>query len=373
MNTPPSASPQSYTSKRLVLLVKIGLAIILVIVIVLGYFLIIMKSNANSITRIEKNTQSTPTWISIENLIDFAMETYTPTTIVTPTASPLPTLGIGSKRIRPKDEMVMLYVPSGEFEMGNQDGYTNEKPPHMVGLDDFWIDQTEVTNAMFQKFVEATSYKTDAQKIGQSYVYQEGKNIITVNKWKLVNGANWLHPEGSDSTIIGLDSYPVVQISWNDANAYCKWANARLPTEAEWEMAARGTDGRIYPWGNLPPKGTLANLADKNLDAVWAKKAINDGFEFASPVGIYPDGVSPFGALDMAGNAAEWVADLYQYDYYWRSPYSNPTGPASGVMRVMRGGQWSFTADGLRSTARVPHSPTYSIDYSGFRCAANPN
>jgi serine/threonine-protein kinase len=137
-------------------------------------------------------------------------------------------------------------------------------------------------------------------------------------------------------------------------------------------MAARGTDGRLYPWGDQSPYGILANSADRNLDAIWADTSIDDGFKFTSPVGHYPAGASPYGALDMAGNASEWVADYYQSDYYSISPRGDPTGPANGTLRIMRGGHWAFTADGLRSTGRVVHSPTYSIDYSGFRCARTP-
>jgi formylglycine-generating enzyme required for sulfatase activity len=225
---------------------------------------------------------------------------------------------------------------------------------------------------MFQMFVAATGYRTDAEKIGQSLVYQAGLYTPAKDKWLLTSGANWLNPHGPASDIVGLESHPVVQVSWNDAFAYCEWAGMQLPTEAQWELAARGTDGRNYPWGNNSPDGSLLNYGDKNLDAIWANTYTDDGYKFTAPVGTYLAGASPFGALDLAGNASEWVADLYGYDYYYDSPHSNPTGPASGVLRVTRGGHWSYTDDGVRSTARISASQTYSIDYQGFRCAGMP-
>jgi formylglycine-generating enzyme required for sulfatase activity len=299
-------------------------------------------------------------------------DTPTPTLTLTPTITLTPTLGIGSIRVRPLDDMVMLYVPRGEFSMGTDDGYENEKPPHTVALDDYWIDQTEVTNIMFRQFVDATGYRTDAESLDKSLVYQPGKFTETPKKWVKVLGADWLHPQGPDSNIDGLDDHPVVQISWNDAAAYCAWAGGRLPTEAEWELAARGTDGRLYPWGNQSLSGTLANSADSNLDAIWATTRFDDGYKFTSPVGHYPQGVSPFGTFDMAGNAAEWVFDIYEYGFYSDSPFSNPTGPAAGYLHVLRGGQWSYNEEGLRSTARIGQLHNYSIDYSGFRCAMTP-
>jgi serine/threonine-protein kinase len=268
--------------------------------------------------------------------------------------------------------MVMVYVPEGEFTMGSDSGDSNEEPEHTVALDDFWIDQTEVTNAMFQVFVDATGYTTDSGQLGQSLAWQAGQWLPAAQKWLMMGGADWQHPHGPSTNLDGLDAHPVVQVSWNDAFAYCHWAGARLPTEAEWEKAARGTDGRTYPWGSGSPSGEQANSADMNLDAIWASKGLDDGFQFTSPVGNYPAGASPYGAYDMAGNASEWVADLYAFDYYASSPHSNPTGPDTGLLRVMRGGQWSFTADGLRSSARLAQPPKYSIDYSGFRCASTP-
>ena len=219
--------------------------------------------------------------------------------------------------------MVMAYVPAGEFLMGSADSDTNassdEKPQHRVYLDAFWIDGTEVTNDMFAKFVDEMGYKTDAEKIDQASTL----NVLT-EKWGPTTGANWQHPRGTNSDIKGLEQHPVVQVSWRDAQAYCQWAKRRLPTEAEWEKTARGTDGRKFPWGNQDAAGDLLNLADSNLDVTWAEKGINDGYQFSAPVGSYPKGASPYGAWDMAGNVWEWTEDWYSATYYSETPIANP-------------------------------------------------
>lgn len=190
--------------------------------------------------------------------------------------------------------MVLVYVPSGEFWMGSgeadSDASSDEKPRHQVYLDAYWIDQTEVTNAMFAKFAEETDHQTDAEKDGWAYVW-------TGKFWEKVNGADWQHPRGPDSNLNGLEAHPVVQVSWSDADAYCRWAERELPTEAEWEKAARGTDGRKYPWGDSAPTSSLLNF--------------NNNVGDTTAVGSYPDGASPYDALDMAGNVWEWVADWY--------------------------------------------------------------
>ena len=165
-----------------------------------------------------------------------------------PMIAPTNALGIGSSQVSPVDGMILVYVPAGEFLMGSADSdpeaSSDEKPQHKVTLDAFWIDRTEVTNAMFAQFVAASGHKTDAEKVGTGWAFDP-----TSTSWKVTIDAEWQHPRGPGSDVAGLDKHPVVQVSWNDAAAYCGWTGRRLPTEAEWEKAARGTDGRKYPVG----------------------------------------------------------------------------------------------------------------------------
>lgn len=239
-------------------------------------------------------------------------------------------LGIGSVMVSEKDGMKLFYVPAGEFTMGRQNGDDNEMPIHAVFLDSFWIDQTEVTNGMYAVCVNDGVCKLPGSKesLTRSNYYGETK----------------------------YNKYPVIFVDWNMAKTYCEWAGRRLPTESEWEKAARGTDAFNYPWGNAMPDKNLLNY--------------NDVMGDTTEVGAYPDGASPYGALDMAGNVWEWVNDWFASDYYQNSPISNPTGPASGQMHVLRGGSWNVADDIVRSTyrGRHPSEPNLGI---GFRCAAN--
>ena len=191
-------------------------------------------------------------------------------------------------------------------------------------LDGFYIDKYEVTNAQYKQFMDETGHKAPM------YWDDEGFN---------------------------QSNQPVVGVIWHDAVAYCKWAGKRLPTEAEWEKAARGVDGRIYPWGNE-----------------WDSSKCNsyrgdDGYQYTAPVGRFPAGASPYGVMDMAGNALEWVADWYDSNYYSRSPHQNPKGPDAGIRRVLRGGVWDGNTDFLRCAGRILNAPALTYSGVGFRCS----
>ena len=257
-------------------------------------------------------------------------------------ATPLPTNmppanpKIGSTWVQSIDNMPMVYVTTGEFEMGSEDGGDNEKPVHTVYLDAFWIDQTEVTNTMYARCVEAGA--CDSPSSTKSHTHN----------------SYYGNPE--------FDSYPVIYVSWNDAVAYCEWAERRLPTEAEWEKAASWNEEKqtkyVYPWGD-------------SIDCSQANYSGNDGVCVGdtTAVGSYESGKSPYGAYDMAGNISEWVGDWHDHNYYSNSPSSNPTGPDSGFARALRGGSWSSGLILVRSALRVGVGPATSIDNVGFRCS----
>jgi formylglycine-generating enzyme required for sulfatase activity/uncharacterized caspase-like protein len=286
-------------------------------------------------------------------------------TTVSPTETPVitetsvtPTLGVGTT-ILGKDGMTLFYVPAGEFTMGDtaqdairvcqqfesnckSDSYKDESPPHAVYLDAFWIDQTEVTNALYAKCVQAGACKPPASIKSYTHKSYYGNSEF--------------------------DNYPVIYVSREAARTYCAWIGRRLPTEAEWEKAARGTEQRIYPWGN-DFDGTRLNFCDKNCPGEQSNKSFDDGYGDTSPVGQYPQGASPYGALDMAGNVWEWVADWYDKTYYADSPSSNPIGPNTGKEGIWRGGSWVSFGDSARTTMRFNYDPNYANVIIGFRCA----
>jgi serine/threonine-protein kinase len=302
-----------------------------------------------------------------------------PSDTPTPSQLPEPQLGTGSTLIAPVDGAVMLYVPEGEFLMGSTDGddlaMDDEKPQHTVFISAFWMDRTEVTNDMFARFVREVGYTTQEEVQGWSYIFDYIQDFFTKT-----DGASWQHPHGPGSSISGLGEHPVVQVGWFDARAYCAWAGKRLPTEAEWEKAARGTDGRLYPWGNNAPASNLANTADRSLGTDWANSTRNDGFLFTAPVGSFPAGASPYGLLDMAGNVWEWTADWYENFYYGGSPDSDPQGGPPAKGRVLRGGGWSSNNKWLRTAYRAWGFPEPTNNYPditdndhlGFRCVLTP-
>lgn len=191
--------------------------------------------------------------------------------------------------------------------------------------------------------------------------------LITNNDWLYTDRADWRHPQGPSSSLTGLSQHPVVLVSWDDATAFCEWAGGRLPTEAEWEYAARGPQNRVYPWGDSFD-GRRLNYCDKNCPFDWADQAVDDGYEFTAPSGSYPNGASWVGALDMAGNVWEWVNDWY--GSYGLSLQTNPTGPASDEYRVLRGGAWSnYVVSNVRSAVRGSGArPDDRSSDLGFRC-----
>jgi formylglycine-generating enzyme required for sulfatase activity len=280
-----------------------------------------------------------------------------------------------------KDGAEMVLVPAGEFIMGsapddiasllrlqpkaNSAILKDEIPKHRVFLEAFYIDKYEVTNVRFQQFIQATGYQTQAEQKGG------GKIRTGAKTWAQVPDATWRAPQGQGSSIAGLEAHPVVQVSWHDATAYCTWAGKRLPTEAEWEKAARGTDGRLYPWGN-EIDGSRVNFCDLNCPFEWKETSVNDGYRSTAPVGSYEAGKSLYGAYDMAGNVWEWVADRYLANYYRRSPARNPRGPTSGTQVVLRGGSWLYAAPSFRTTERAGVPADRRNENIGLRCAQTP-
>ncbi len=219
----------------------------------------------------------------------------------------------------PKDGMDMVYIGAGEFLMGASEldsaATDAEKPQHKVYLDAYWIDRTEVTNAMFAGFLNDLGNQNDG-----------------IHDWYLTDGRQYSqiaeNSQGIWEVNSGYENHPVIGVSWNGANAYCEWAGRRLPTEAEWEKAARGTDGRKFPWGPIFDCRLLNSDDETDFDANVSQRANCDGYAGTAPVGSYPGGASPYGVLDLLGNVSEWVVDYFSLDYYSVSPYENPQGPS---------------------------------------------
>ncbi len=306
----------------------------------------------------------------------------------------------------------MVWIPGGEFLMGSDSGFPDERPIHRVVIDGYWMDETEVTNAQFRRFIKETGYVTTAEKAPRKEdlaaqlpadVEIPAENLVPgsicfdlnvdprlIRKdhplwpyqvWKYVPGADWRHPLGPDSDLEGKDDHPVVHVSWEDARAFCDWAGKRLPTEAEWEFAARGgLSGQAYPWGQeRNPHGEWKHN-------IWqgdfpGKNQRADGFETTAPVKSFsPNG---YGLHDISGNVWEWCADWYRPDSYTAGPDRNPLGPASSFdpleptipKRIQRGGSYLCSESyctGYRVSARMKGDPFSSTAHCGFRAVRSP-
>lgn len=278
----------------------------------------------------------------------------------------------------------MRLLPGGEFLMGNANDYgfpaDGEAPVHPVRLDPFWIDETCVTNRQFQDFVNATGYKTESERFGWSFVFQghltpaqqasaQRMRVLGSEWWCRLDGATWRKPEGPGSHIKNRWHHPVVQVSWHDAQAYCAWAGKRLPTEAEWEYAARGgTTGTPFWWGSeLEPDG-------KHRMNVWQgdfplSNTEADGHYGPAPAKSYR--ANPYGLYNMTGNVWEWVHDWFSPAYYADCPRQNPFGPPAGDRRCMRGGSYLCHVsycNRYRVDARSSNTPDSATTNLGFRC-----
>jgi sulfatase modifying factor 1 len=260
-------------------------------------------------------------WDTIAALMALASAIATTTVVAAPPAQ------------KEVDQVRMVTIPAGAFLMGNPDGKgrADEWPQRSVHLDEFAIDQVEVTNERYLVFVATTGHRSP------------------------------LNPYGPDplASVKGIGQLPVVQTTWYDATSYCSWAKKRLPTEAEWEKAARGPDGRPFPWGDEPPTAKRANF-----DREW------DEEKTLHPVGSLPGGDSPYGVKDMSGNAREWVQDWYDAEYYQHAPNRNPQGPdKKGVVRSIRGGSWHSPIFDITTTGRGRGGFALQTHGTGFRCA----
>lgn len=252
----------------------------------------------------------------------------------TPTQTSIPIPSPVELKVNPTDGAEIVLIPAGDFLMGSDKSndpyfWGAEAPEHTVTLESFWIYQTEVTQGMYQRCDDANACPAP----------------VMIN-----------HPVAQQYGNPRFEDYPVVMVTWQSALAYCQWAGGRLPTEAEWEKAARGTDGRLFPWGDEPSADGLANYSSSSPEQV----------------GTYPLGSSPYGVYDMAGNVLEWVNDYFEPLYYEYSPLENPIGPASGSRRVIRGGAFNQNGvDGLRTVARASLKPADTKISVGFRCVVD--
>lgn len=237
----------------------------------------------------------------------------------------------------------MVLVPAGDFLMGSDSWSGSEKPAHKVFLDRYYIDQFEVSNMAFAEFLNEVGNQIEGVA-GKAHWVEESDPDLQIHRF-----------DGVWQADPGRENHPMNEVTWFGARAFCEWRTARLPSEAEWEKAARGTDGRTYPWGEAEPTCEMANFSGCYYDSV--------------PVDSYPAWVGPYGTYNMAGNVHEWTNDWYNEEYYANSPNKNPTGPESGDYKVFRGASWFNGSFQTRTTYRYPKLPVLTYKANGFRCA----
>jgi len=276
----------------------------------------------------------------------------------------------------------MVLLEGGAFLMGSDDPFAyqedGEGPVKRVEVGSFWMDAYAVSNSDFATFVEATDYRTEAERYGWSFVFAgllpdefpDTRAVAQAPWWRQVYGADWRHPEGPHSSLEGRRDHPVVQVSWNDAVAYCRWAGKRLPTEAEWEFAARGgLEGRVFPWGDVLEPGGVHRMN------VWQgtfpqENTRRDGFYGTCPVDSFPP--NAYGLYNMTGNVWEWTADWFHRTFRNEDRAIDPQGPSEGTHKVQRGGSYlchhSYCCR-YRVAARQGNTPDSSTGNLGFRCA----
>jgi len=282
-----------------------------------------------------------------------------------------------------KDTARMVEILAGSFQMGTNDaGFPEdgEGPVREVELDTYYIDRHAVTNAEFIQFVKDTGYTTDAERYGWSFVFRDFLDednkpyamdtVQSASWWIAVEGAWWLRPEGPESDISGRLDHPVVHVSWHDAVAYCEWAGKRLPTEAEWERAARGgLEGKQFPWGDeLTPDGEhRCNIWQGNFPE---RNTGEDGYLGTAPVDEFEP--NDHGLYNTSGNVWEWCTDWFSSDHHAEGPRENPQGPSDGSEKVIRGGSYlchRSYCNRYRVAARTSSTPDSSTGHTGFRCA----
>jgi formylglycine-generating enzyme required for sulfatase activity len=330
------------------LLPKLKIPAAVLSIMVIGYLAFWGLKKLNSPTPAETISPQITSTATGTILIEAPQSVQSPTPAPTEII-PTPTLGIGSMLLSEKDGMTLVYVPAGSFSMGisadeafticqkyrincSLEAYRDGEPVRVIDVSAFWIDQTEVTNKLYAACVN------------------DGECQQPVSTASNTRSLYFGNPE--------YDDYPVIFVNWEMANDYCVWAGRRLPTEAEWEKAARGTTGQLYPWGGEEPNNNLLNFYKESGDIIRVKS--------------FENGKSPYGAYDMAGNVWEWVNDWYGETYYKESPSSNPQGPAFGNLRVYRGGSWINSADLTISAIRGGDDPSTTQNNLGFRCASSP-